>query len=259
MPFVPRLYGVFGNGNLVLEDLSQTHSVVGKNQDFTIDQARKVIALLADINSRFYGDDRIPKNNISHFVNSININFSESWEIFKNRYHERMGEAVTDFEWMWENREIVSEYYNSGPAALIHGDVNKGNLLFPNDGSNEPILIDWQLSGQKVLAFDLSYFIVQRLSVEQRREYENELLKEYYELLPEKMRASYTFDHLLLDYRACTTRPMLSTVMGVGPKFSSRPDQFERSDAGSARVIAAVKDLRPVEAIQELRERGLFM
>jgi hypothetical protein len=258
VPFVPRLYGVFGKGNLVLEDLSFTHSVIDKNQDLTIKQIRNVVAILADINSRFYGDSRVPKNDISHFVNSININMEEGWDIYKNRYQEQLEEAASDFEWMWQNREIVSAYYNSGPATLIHGDVNRGNLLFSNDGSDKPILIDWQLSGQKVLPFDLAYFIIQRLTVAQRRKHENELVREYYNLLPEYIHAEYSFDHLMLDYRACVTRTMLSSVTGVGPKFSSRLDQFERADAGAARVIAAVKDLKPVEAIQELQAQGLL-
>jgi len=223
VPYMPRLYGEFGDGNLVLEDLSLTHSVIGKNQELTIKQIRNVIAMLADINSRFYGDFRVPKNDVSHFVNSIDINMVESWDIYINRYQGQLGEAAADFEWMWKNREIVSRYYNSGPATLIHGDVNRGNLLFPNDGSDNPILIDWQLSGQKVLPFDLLYFIVQRLTVEQRREHENELIKEYYKLLPNHIRAEYSLDHLMLDYRACITRTMLSSVTGVGPKCSNRP------------------------------------
>jgi hypothetical protein len=258
VPFVPRVYGTFGNGNLVLEDLSLTHSVVEKNQEYTINQTRSVISILADVNSRFWGDSRVPKDNLSHFVNSININFGQSWDIFKKRYQQQLGEEITAFEWMWENCEIVSRYYNSGPATLIHGDVNRGNLLFPNDGNDGPILIDWQLSGQKVLPFDLSYFIVKELAVQQRREHEDGLLKEYYGLLPDHMRAGYDFDHLLLDYRACTMRSMLSAVMAAGPKFSSRPDQFVRADRLAARVIAAVQDLRPVEAIQELQDRGLY-
>ena len=253
---VPRLYGSFGVGNLVLEDLSSTHSVI--KTDFTISQVRNVVSMLADINSEFWGDSRIPKDDQSHFVNSININFRQSWDIFKKRYHEQMGEEIVAFEWMWDNREIVSEYYNSGPATLIHGDVNRGNLLFPNDGSDKPILIDWQLSGQKVLPFDLSYFLLKNLAVEQRREHENDLLKEYYESLPDFIRADYTFDQLFLDYRACATRSMLSAVMAAGPKFSNQPNQFERADALAERIIAAVKDLKPVEAIRELEKRGFL-
>ena len=160
---------------------------------------------------------------------------------------------------MWKNSETVSIQHNSKPTTLNHGDVHLENLLFPNDKGHKPILIDWQLAGQKVLPFDLSFFLVKSLAVEQRREYEDQLLKRYYDLLPSQLKDNYGFDHLLLDYRACVTRSMLSAVMSVGPMFQSRPDQFELADVLAARVIAAVKDLRPVDAINELIERGLLV
>jgi hypothetical protein len=255
--FMPSLYGVFGEGNLVLEDLSPTHFNLPE-ANFTIAQARNVISLLADVNSRFWGDSRVPKIDQSHFINSININYGECWDNFKNRYQKQLGKEVADFEWIWKNAEVVSRHYNSGQITLIHGDVNNGNLLFPNNGSNKPILIDWQLSGQKVLPFDLSYFIVKNLSVEQRREHEDALVKEYYELLPDHIKTSYSFDRLMLDYRACLTRSMLSAVTRMGPKFDHMPNRFKESDKLVTRVIEAARDLKPVEAIHELQVRGLL-
>ena len=247
--YIPHLYGKFGNGNLVLEDLSSTHSVA---EDLNIDQVRQVIGLLADVNGKFFGDDSVPKNDLLHFVNSININFEKSWEKFKNRYEEKLGNEISDFEWMWKNREIVSGHYNSNPTTLCHGDVNRSNILFPNDSSNNPVLIDWQLSGQKVLPFDISYFLVKALSVEQRREHEYVLLKEYYELLPENIRSSYSFDIFMLDYRACTTRSMLSAVTKFGPIFE-KDFSYDSADNLFDRIIEAIRDYKPIEAIQELK------
>ncbi|MEN8252628.1 MAG: oxidoreductase family protein [Patescibacteria group bacterium] len=258
VPYVPHIYGQFGNGNLVMEDLSLTHSVIEINQEFTTDQINNVVSMLSDVNSQFWSNSNIPKEHILHFINSININMENGWNIFKDRYQKDLGQNTVAFEWMWKNREIVSSYYNSGLATLTHGDVNRGNVLFSNDGNDEPKLIDWQLSGQKVLPFDLSYFMVQHLTVEQRRKHEDRLLKKYYQLLPDKIQSNYTFDHLLLDYRACTTRSMLSAVTAIGPMCSSRADQFDRADTAAERIIAAIEDLKPIEAIQELQDRDLF-
>jgi hypothetical protein len=256
--YVPRLYGVFGEGHLVLEDLSPTHSNLSK-ENFTIVQARSVISLLADVNSRFWGDPRVPKIDLSHFINSININFGESWEIFKNRFQDQLGELVHDFEWMREHAEVISRHYNSGPIALSHGDVNNGNLLFPIGGCDKPILIDWQLSGHKVLPFDLSYFMVKQLSVGQRRQFEDVLLKEYYGLLPAHIQSGFSFERFVLDYRACATRSMLSAVTRMGPKFENMPNRYEEAGRLAIRVIEAVKDLKPLEALRELEGQGLFI
>ncbi|MDP1833435.1 MAG: DUF1679 domain-containing protein [Candidatus Moranbacteria bacterium] len=252
--YIPHLYGKFGDGNLVLEDLSSTHSVI---KDFDINQVQKVISLLADVNSRFWGNSEVPKDNLSHFINSININFEKGWEKFKNRYGEKLGKEIADFEWIWKNREIVSGHYNSSPTTLCHGDVNRSNILFSNDKSNNPVLIDWQLSGQKVFPFDISYFLVKALSAEQRQEHESTLLKEYYKLLSEEIRSNYPFDIFILDYRACATRSMLSAVTKFGPIFE-KDFSYDKADELAERVIDAVRDLRPIEAIQELQNVRSF-
>ncbi len=258
VPFIPRVYGTFGNGNLVLEDLSSTHFIVKEGAELTLHQIQNTVSVIAELTSSFWNDPRIPKEDPSHYINSININMAESWDHFEQRYRSRLEQHITDFEWMHKNTDAIAQFYNSGTPTMTHGDVHKENLLFPNDGSDKPIFIDWQLSGQKVLPFDLSFFFVKQLTIEQRRTYEDTLLHEYHRSLPDHIRESYSFDRLYLEYRACVLRSMLSAVMSVGPRFSNRPDQFERADRLAARVIAAIQDLKPVEAIRELQDRGFL-
>jgi hypothetical protein len=256
VPYIPHIFSTFGNGNLVMEDLSQTHSVL-KN-DFNLDQVRNVLSILADFNGKFLNNNCIPKYDISHYINSININMGQCWDIFKKRYKEQIGNTAADFEWMLKNQEIVARHYNSSPATLSHGDVNASNLLFPNDGSNKPIFIDWQLAAQRAIPFDLNYFLVKSLTAEQRWKNEGILLKEYYQLLPDKIRNNYSFDRMVLDYRACVTRSMLSAVMRIGPRYEGQPNRFKAADELATRVIEAVKDLEPVDAIKELEKPGSF-
>jgi hypothetical protein len=251
---IPRLFGVFDNGTLVLEDMSPAKPLSAKN--LTISQVSEVISILADINGKFVGDSRVPKNPIVHFVNVINHNIKESWHLFESRYRDQLVDVVADFEWMWKNSEAVSTQHNSEPTTLNHADIHLENLLFDMKGE-KPILIDWHLAGQKVLPFDISGLLVNSLTVEQRRENEDKLLKKYYELLPNSVQRSYSFDRFLLDYRACVTKSMIGAVIAVGPRFDNRPDQMDNADIKASRVIAAVKDLKPVDAIQELVKRNL--
>ncbi len=251
---ITRLFGVFDNGTLVLEDMSPAKPVSLKN--LTIPQVREVISILADVNGKFFGDSRIPKDPVSQFVNVIKHNMKESWPIFEKRYHDQLGDVTTDFDWIWKNAEVVSAQHNSEPTTLSHADVHIENLLFKD--KSKPILIDWQLAGQKVLPFDVSRLLAFSLTVEQRQKHEDSLLNEYYKLLPNPVKTSYSFERLFLDYRACLTRSMLGAVMTVGPRFEGRPDKFEDADVKARRVIAAVKDLKPVDAIQELIQRDLL-
>ena len=251
---IPRLFGVFDNGTLVIEDMSPAKPLTTKN--LTIPQVKEVISILAKINGKFVGDSRVPVNPVSQFTNVIKHNMKESWSIFEERYHDQLGDVTTDFEWIWKNAEVVSAQHNSEPTTLSHADVHIENLLFTDE--NKPILIDWQLAGQKVLPFDVSRLLACSLKVEQRQEYEGRLLNEYYDLLPNSVKTHYSFERLFLDYRACITRSMLSAVMAIGPRFESRRDNLEYADNMAKQVIAAVKDLKPVDAIQELIQRNLL-
>ena len=249
---IPRLFGVFANGNLVLQDMSPAKPLSARN--LTLRQARAVISILVDVNGKFVGDMRVPKNPVSQFANVIEHNMKESWPVFEERYRDQLGEVATDFEWMWKNAFIVSAHHNSEPTTLNHADVHIENLLFNDEGN--AILIDWQLAGQKVLPFDISKLLALSLTVGQRRKHEDRLLKEYHDLLPNSIKTIYGFERLLLDYRACITRSMLSAVMAVGPRFEGRQDRLENASVMARRVIAAVKDFKPVDAIQELMQRN---
>lgn len=248
---IPHLYGTFGNGNLILEDLTQTHST--PKEDLSTPQIENVVSNLADLQNIFFGDSHIPKYDVSHFVNAVPLHM-ESWDIFKERYREQLGNDASAFEWLSKNPETISSLYNSEPSSLTHGDVNNSNLLFPKDGGDSSVLIDWQLSAQRVIPFDLSYFMVKQLNVEQRRELEDALLNIYYESLGEHIKTSYPLERFVLTYRACVTRSMLSAVMRVGSRFSGQPNQFELADKLAYRVIEAAKDHKPIEAIQELNQ-----
>jgi aminoglycoside/choline kinase family phosphotransferase len=176
----------------------------------------------------------------------------QCWNLFKNRYREVFGDVTADFEWMWRNSETVSAHRLSEPTTLFHGDVHSENLLFRRDGKGGPVLLDWQLAERGLAANDISFFLVKSMTAEQRRANEKRLLKDYFGLLPKRVQTGYGFDHFKLDYRACVTRSMISTVMLVGPRFVDRPDRLDLADILATRVIAAVRDLNPVDAIHEI-------
>lgn len=128
------------------------------------------------------------------------------------------------------------------------------NLLF--DKNNNPKLIDWQLADRKIAVYDVSYFLVRSLDVKQRRVNEKNILKKYFDLLPDYIQEKFKFQHFWLNYRACVTRSMTTAVMAIGPRFADRPDHIELADIFAQRVISAVKDLKPVEAMEELMKQG---
>jgi aminoglycoside phosphotransferase (APT) family kinase protein len=248
---VPRLFRAFENGTLMMEDLSPARPGT-QAEGCTLQQARDVLAILADIHGHFWGDPRVPPIRPKLFASAIRVNMEQCWDPFKRRYREALGDLGADFEWMWRNAQAVAAHRLSEPATLFHGDVHAENLLFSKDGKRGPVLIDWQLAGRGLAANDVSFFLIKSLTVEQRRTNEERLLQGYFQLLPKRARTEYAFGRLALDYRACVTRSMVSAVMLAGPRFTDRPDRHDLADTLATRVIAAVRDLDPVGAIREL-------
>lgn len=251
LPGVPKLFATCDDGTLLMEDLSALRpgSQLG---GFNLDQVRKVLALLAEVHSRYWGDPHVPSLPADRFVSVIQANMAECWDLFITRYRDLLGDTATDFQWMWSNAADVSSHRLSEPATLFHGDVHPENILFHHSRFGRPVLLDWQLAGRGLAANDVSFLLIKSMSAELRRAHEDRLLREYLAQLPRLVRHEYPLRTFKLDYRACATRSMVSAVMLVGPKFADRPDQLKLADAVASRVIAAVRDLRPVQAMQQL-------
>jgi hypothetical protein len=64
---------------------------------------------------------------------------------------------------------------------LVHGDAHAGNLYLTADGA--PGLLDWQILRRGHWSFDVAYHIAAALEVEDRREHEGSLVREYVDLV----------------------------------------------------------------------------
>ena len=68
------------------------------------------------------------------------------------------------------------------PSTFIHSDLRADNLLFSLDGESVA-LIDWQGSCIAPPVFDFAYFLIQSLTIENRKRLEQDLIKFYAEEL----------------------------------------------------------------------------
>lgn len=78
--------------------------------------------------------------------------------------------------------ERIEVWLEREPAtrALIHGDYRLDNLLF---GSDDVVVVDWQTVDYRSPMRDLAYFCGNSLTVETRRDVEQDLLHRYLEVL----------------------------------------------------------------------------
>jgi thiamine kinase-like enzyme len=120
---------------------------------------------------------------------------STCWNKWKKESH-----TVFEQNWLYMNVE----------QSLIHGDARVGNLLFAKDGIK---LIDWQAARISKASYDLAYFIILSLPIQQREQQEVHLLKIYYKHLLASGVKNYSESEFEEDYKhACI---MVLTMLSI--------------------------------------------
>lgn len=89
--------------------------------------------------------------------------------------------------------------------AIVHGDLNPGNILFPKSGEGKVYFLDrqpfvWSLTTW-LAASDLSYMMVPYWEVEERHQLEIPILREYHGQLVANGIENYRWEQLLDDYK----------------------------------------------------------
>lgn len=84
---------------------------------------------------------------------------------------------------------------------LVHGDAHVGNSYV--DAEGRPGLLDWQCVRYSGWAFDVAYYLVSALSVEDRRAHERELLEGYWTTFERSGGALRSRDEAWQEYLLC--------------------------------------------------------
>lgn len=245
---IPQKICDFKNGDIIIENLEPCKS--GKTaKGCNIYEAKKILNKIGKIHSFFWDNTDIPNENHIHFAGILKFNLEENLESYFKRYSGYLDKVEQDFKWLLNNTETASMVLHSGKT-LTHGDLHLENIMFSKSG--EMYFIDWQLAAKRSPAFDISFFLIQNVDSGIREQHENELLEQYYNDLSSNIKNEYSFPRFLLEYRACLTRSMMSSVMMIGNRFAHKKNQMDDADIIANRVIRAVNGLKPVEAIREL-------
>lgn len=121
------------------------------------------------------------------------------------------GDQVVDF---WA-RFVAG--LSRGPATLLHGDAHIGNTyVLPGDRVG---FLDWQVARRGNWSQDMGYFLVGALTKEDRREHEEQLLRDYHAALELPAAQRPSLDEVRLRYRASHAYGLaiwLSTLGSVG-------------------------------------------
>ncbi len=105
---------------------------------------------------------------------------------------------------VFADREQIAAAYqrlwavqDARPATFVHGDANPTNVYFDAQGSTR--FLDWQFACRTDAYQDVACFLVGSLSIEDRRQHEQALLREY---LAARGEGAESFDDAWRAYRA---------------------------------------------------------
>lgn len=134
-------------------------------------------------------------------------------------------------------------HFDAMPLTLAHGDYHLENLMFPAEGQNAPVILDWQITMHATAVLDLGYFLSQSLTPEDQRTYTDRLLTIYHQCLVQGGIADFPLAQLRQAYRlVCLFR--LLCPLNSGPMLeSSRPRSIESLKVRLTRARSAIEDL----------------
>ncbi len=137
----------------------------------------------------------------SESSNSTAAMFQHFYPGFIDRYSDRLEREVVELGARFVAKADL--YFAATPATttVVHRDYRLDNLLFDaSRGDITVAVVDWQTVCQAPGVSDLSYFVGSGLSVDDRREHEEFLVREYQRGL-QTYRIEMNFDDLWNQYR----------------------------------------------------------
>lgn len=169
---------------LVLEDLAP--AVPGDHvAGATLDQAVAAIDVLARHHAEWFEHPLLPTLEWLPGLDDPTIlsfpdTFAIGWPMFLDRYAGDLPDRC--LRWCERFVEDIPSWiagHFDEPVTLTHGDFRLDNLFFADDGS--VAVIDWQLSMRAPGQADFVYFCANNLTVDMRRDHDEDLLHRYVE------------------------------------------------------------------------------
>lgn len=188
---------------LVLQDL-QDWDNADQLAGLSLDRARRCIAELAALHAWSVDPANItalqafPSLDTSMTRELLPAVFSAGWRVYREHTEADVPAAVAAYaERFAEHAPAALRALTERPM-LVHGDIRADNLFFTGDQLK---IVDFQLAAQGVGATDIGYLISQGLSAADRSGRDEELLREYLDLLADRGVTDYTFDAAWRHYR----------------------------------------------------------
>ncbi len=194
---------------LVLEDVTGAR-LVDQLEGASRADCETVLTALAALHADFWESpkldslDWLPAWNNDAYKGAQALGVA-NWDAFVANWSAKVSDRVLGWVGALTPRyaDMLDWWVTQGNATFAHVDSRLENFLF--DVATEQVtVLDFQLSTRHVGAYDVSYFLAQSVSTDNRRAWEHDLLDHYHAaLLANGVPETYTRDRLYRDFRFC--------------------------------------------------------
>lgn len=228
-PVAPCYHAAFdpatGVFDLLLGDAAP--AVVGDEiRGATIEQATLALTQLGRVHGPLFGDTSLAGAEWINRESPVNQGLiSALYAGFVDRYAARIATAhreVCDRMVATFDAYLADEADPERPKGLIHGDYRLDNMLFGGDDADRPLtVVDWQTVTWGPAFTDVAYFLGCALSVSERRDHYEALLRAYHDALGAEN--PFTLDDVRNGVRRQSFFGVVMTI--VSPMLVARTDR----------------------------------
>lgn len=202
---LPRFYGAVVDKQawftLALEDLGVYDGYQGAQLEGA-DYKHAALALktLARLQAPVLGDSRLDQDEWLNPPPSLDQKFfNECLPVFHTR-QTLSPEQEKLLDWLAEN---LDDWWatREGPFCIFHGDFRLDNIMYLAKDNHRAVAVDWGGLSWASPMRDVGYFLGNGLTVENRRSWEKDLVREYLDELNSLSNVKMTWEHAWKEYR----------------------------------------------------------
>jgi hypothetical protein len=195
---------------VVLEDLSHLRAA-DQIAGASLADAELIIDAAAALHARWWDSAELrdadwmrPLDNPAYLA--AQDHFEQSMPVFTEMYGDRLapGSLAIAEAHAPTIRDLLLWTVAERPLTLAHYDYRLDNFLFDDAHAGTldgVVVIDWQLTVRSTGMTDVSYFLVQSLTLDDRRQHCEALLHRWHDGLIERGVRGYSWDDVMTDFR----------------------------------------------------------
>jgi hypothetical protein len=225
----------------------------------TLEDCLAIAGTVAPLHAAFWDNDAVkalewlpPMNN--DLYKGASALYAANRDGFREKWDGRLPEEVMNAcdELNPKYAEMLDWWPQHSPACLTHTDCRAENYLFGGSAGDDAVtMLDFQLSTRHVGTWDIANFMGMSVPVEERRLWEQQVVRHYHDTLLASGVTGYDFEQCWRDYRYCQFHQAWSIVV-VSDLDPGNYRGRELLDTFAIRGFQAVADNNGHEFLQEL-------